>query len=151
MSADSRSAAALGRESLADIAESALECARRLGSSAADVEVSSSEGLNVTARLGEVETIEFNRDKGLGITVYVGQSRGNASTTDFSAEAVQRTVEAALAIARHTAPDPFAGLPERALHPAAPFRDCDLYHPWALDTEAAIALCKRMEKAGMAV
>ena len=97
--------------SLADLAQFSLERAKVLGATAAEVEISTSLGQDVTVRLGEVETIEHNRDKGLGITVYLGQHRGNASTTDLSREAIERTVKAALAIAKYTAADEFAGLP----------------------------------------
>ncbi|MBL8520290.1 MAG: metalloprotease PmbA [Betaproteobacteria bacterium] len=136
---------------LADLAQACLDIAKRKGATAADVEVSTSVGLNVTVRLGEVETIEHNRDKGLGVTVYLGQKRGNASTTDLSTGAIERAVEAALAIARFTAEDACAGLPEPGRQAVAPFPACDLHHPWAVSTEEAIALGLAIERAGLAV
>ena len=100
----------LAREAMEQVALRSLEIAKQKGASDAEVEVSAAVGQSVTVRRGEVETVEYNRDKGLGITVYFGQRRGNASTSDLSVEAVERTVEAACAIARHTAQDDAAGL-----------------------------------------
>jgi PmbA protein len=136
---------------LTDLAETCLAIAKQKGASAADVEVSTSEGLNVTVRLGEVETIEHNHDKGLGVTVYLGQRRGNASTTDLSRAAIECAVDAALAIARYTAEDDCAGLPDPARHAHAPFASADVFHPWPLTTEDAIAIGCEIEAAGMAV
>ena len=136
---------------LRDLAAFALERAKLLGATAADVEISTSVGQNVTVRLGEVETIEHNRDKGLGITVYLGEQRGNASTTDLSRAAIERTVAAALAIAKYTAPDPFSGLPEAGRLAAPPFPALSIYHPWDLSVEAATVMAKRMEAAAFAV
>jgi PmbA protein len=104
----------------------------------------------VTVRRGEVETIEYNRDKGIGVTVYVGQQRGHASSSDFSPQAVRDTVDAALSIARFTAPDDCAGLPDLELIARA-IPDLDLWHPWDLPVEQAIELAKRAEDAGFAV
>lgn len=115
------------------------------------MELSTSVGQNITVRLGEVETIEHNRDKGLDITVYVGQQRGNASTTDFSHAAIEQSVAAALAIAQYTAPDPFAGLADPARLARAPFKDLQLYFPWHLHVDDAIDLAKRIESAAFAV
>jgi PmbA protein len=141
----------LSRESMADVARRSLEIAKNRGASDAEVEVSAAVGQSVTVRRGEVETVEYNRDKGLGITVYFAQRRGNASTSDLSPEAVERTVEAACAIARHTAADEAAGLPdaERLYRGEAP--DLDLYHPWGLTVEEAIELARRTEAAALAV
>jgi PmbA protein len=100
-------------------------------------------------RHGKVETIEYNRDKGLSISVYIGQQRGNASTSDFSPQAVRDTVDAALNIARFTASDDCAGLPEAEML-ATEFPDLDLYHPWALDVDDAIALARECEQAAFA-
>ena len=104
-------------------------------------------------RCGEVETIEYNRDKGIGVTVYLGQRKGNASTADFSTAALRETVEAALNIARFTAADPCAGLPEAHLlaSRADAAQDLDLYHPWQLSVEQAIELARRCEQAAFAV
>lgn len=101
--------------------------------------------------MGEVETIEHHRDKGLGITVYLGQHRGNASTTDLSREAIERTVKAALAIAKYTAADEFAGLADAHRFALPPFANFDLYRPWTLAIDDAIAIGKRMEAAAFAV
>ncbi len=138
-------------ESLSDLAAFALERAKALGATAADVEVSTSVGQTVTVRLKEVETIEHNRDKGLGITVHLGEKRGNASTTDFSRAAIERTVAAALAIAKFTAADPFGGLPDQDRLAKPPYRDCQIFSPWALSVEDATELAKRMEAAAFAV
>jgi len=141
----------LSREAMASVAEHALACARRLGAADADVEVSAAVGQSVGVRRGEVETVEYNRDKGLGITVYFGRRRGNASTSDLAPEGVERTVEAACAIARHTAEDVAAGLPDpdRLYRGHAP--DLQLYHPWGLSVEEAIEIARRTEAAALAV
>ena len=121
-----------------------------LGASDASCEVSESTGLSVTVRKRKVETIEHKRDKGLGVTVYLGQRRGHASTSDFSAKAVRQAVEAAHNIARFTADDDAAGLPDEDTLERQP-RDVDLFHPWLLDTEEAIRLAQRCEAAAFAV
>ena len=105
----------------------------------------------MTVRRGEVETVEYNRDKGLGITVYFGKRRGNASTSDLSREAVERTVEAACAIARHTAEDEAAGLPDADRLYRGTAEDLDLFHPWGLTVEEAIEIARRTEAAALAV
>ena len=137
-------------ETLAQLAEDGLAYARRNGASACDVDVSEGFGQSVTVRHGEVETIEYNRDKGIGVTVYLGQQKGYASTSDFSAAALRETVEAALAIARFTAADPCAGLADKELL-ASGKCDLDLYHPWELPVEAAIDLAQRCEQAALDV
>jgi PmbA protein len=98
----------------------------------------------------QVETIEHTRDKGLGITVYIGQRRGNASTSDFTPEAVAQAVEAAYNIARFTAEDDAAGLPDAEMLERGP-RNLDLFHPWNLDTDTAIELARRCEQAAFSV
>jgi len=136
---------------MADVARRAIEFASRKGASASEVEVSAAVGQSVTVRHGEVETVEYNRDKGLGITVYFGRSRGNASTSDLATDAVERTVEAACAIARHTAEDQATGLPDRdRLYKGTP-PDLDLFHPWGLEVEEAIEIARRSEAAALAV
>jgi PmbA protein len=128
---------------MADVARRAIEFASRKGASASEVEVSAAVGQSVTVRHGEVETVEYNRDKGLGITVYFGRCRGNASTSDLATDAVERTVEAACAIARHTAEDEATGLPDRdRLYRGTP-PDLDLFHPWGLEVEEAIEIARR--------
>jgi PmbA protein len=133
---------------LRDIAQHMLDYAKQRGATAVSAEVSEGFGQSVSVRHGEVETIEYNRDKGLGITVYIGQRRGNASTSDFSRQAVCDTVDAALAIARYTAADDCAGLPEQELLASAA-ADLDLYHPWNLPVEDAIALAQECEQAAL--
>lgn len=128
------------------IAEDALNEAGRLGSSSAEVAISSSTGLSVNVRMGEVETIEHTRDKALGITVYLGHKKGSASTTDFSAQAVRECVAAACGIARHTAEDKFAGLAD-AQRMAVDIPDLDLHHPWRLSPEAATDIALETEDA----
>ena len=124
-----------------------LDEAKRQGASAAEAGVNSESGLSVTVRLGEVETVEHNRDKGLGVTVYFGQRKGSASTSDFSREAIRETVAAACAVARYTAEDPCAGLADAALM-ARDIPDLDLHHPWDLSAEQAIDLAQSCEAAG---
>ena len=141
----------LSRDAMADVARRALAIARERGASDAEVEVSAAVGQSVTVRRGEVETVEYNRDKGMGITVYFGQRRGNANTSDLSNEAVERTVEAACAIARYTAEDEAAGLPEvdRLFRGTPP--DLQLFHPWGLTVEDSIEIARRTEAAALAV
>ena len=139
---------------LKDFAQTVLGAARRAGASACECEVSEGYGLSVTVRKNEPETIEHNRDKGIGVTLYFGERpgarRGNASTSDFSAGALASTVEAAAAIARKTAVDDCAGPPEPGELARAP-RDLDLFHPWPLGTEEAIRIARRTERAAFAL
>ncbi len=137
-------------DELKQIAQDVLDYAVKRGASAAETEVSEGTGQTVTVRQGEVETIEYNRDKGIGVTVYLGQQRGHASTTDFSPQAIRDTVDAALSIARFTAADDCAGLadPDRL---ARDIPDLDLWHPWGLTVERAIEIGKVCEAAGFAV
>ncbi|MDR0439570.1 MAG: metalloprotease PmbA [Candidatus Accumulibacter sp.] len=140
-------------DTLRSLARDVLEHARRSGASDCEVDVSEGFGQSVTVRCGAVETIEHNRDKGIGVTVYLGQRKGCASTSDFSPIALRETVEAALDIARHTAEDVCAGLPENELLASREqsFADLDLYHPWNLSIDAAIDLARRCEQAAFAV
>ena len=131
---------------LQQLAEDVLKHANAKGATACEVDVSEGFGQSVTVRCDDVETIEFNRDKGIGITVYSGQRKGYASTSDFSAQALRETVEAALNIARFTAEDDCAGLADAALM-AKSCPDLDLYHPWALSVEEAIETARRCEQA----
>jgi len=139
---------------LQQFAADVLAHAKRLGAGACECDVSEGQGLSVTVRKGAVDTIEHNRDKGIGVSVYLGErpgaQRGHASTSDFSAAALEQTVAAALAIARHTAVDDCAGPPERELL-ARDMPDLDLYHPWALDTAEAIDITRRCEGAAFAL
>ncbi|MCL4690378.1 MAG: metalloprotease PmbA [Burkholderiales bacterium] len=141
----------LDRPALESAALRALDLARGLGASDAEAECSASVGQSVTVRLGEVETVEYNRDKALAVTVYFGQRRGNASTSDLSADSIRRTVEAACAIARHTAPDEAAGLPDAARLYRGEAPGLDLFHPWGLTVEEAIAAARETEAAARAV
>ena len=137
-------------DNLSQITQDILAQAKKAGASAAEAEVSQGFGQSVTVRRDEVETIEYNRDKGLGVTVYFGQRRGHASTSDFSPAAIRDTVKAACSIARHTASDEFAGLADPALLAKNP-PDLDLYHPWELPVEQAIELARECETAAMEV
>lgn len=128
------------------LATDVLGLARDKGTTACEVDVSEGFGFSVGVRCGEVETIEHNRDKSLGITIYCGQRKGHASTSDFSRAALQETVDAACNIARFTAEDSFAGLPEVGLL-ATDFPDLALYHPWDLPVETAIDLALKAENA----
>jgi PmbA protein len=138
---------------LREMAEQVLARAKRSGASGCDCEVSEAYGLTVTVRKGKPDTIEHNRDRSLGVTVYMGERpkvrRGHASTSDLARGALEQTVDAALAIARHTAEDDAAGLPEPDLL-ARQTKDLDLFHPWQVSTEEAIALAKRCEDAAFA-
>jgi PmbA protein len=145
-----RSPFSIPEQTLRELALTVLEHARSLGASDCVCEASESTGLSVTTRKGEVETIENTRDKGLGITVYLGKRRGNSSTSDFSPDAIRQSVQAAYDIARHTAVDEAAGLPDDDELERQP-RDLDLFHPWELDSERAIEIAKRCEDAAFAV
>lgn len=131
-----------------DIVAKMLSIAKELGASAAEVGLNSSVGLNVSVRKSEVETLEFNRDKAIGITVYCGQCKGAASTTDISPESLRSTVSAAINLAKLTEADPFAGLAD-AKDLATEIKSLDLYHPWDLAVEDAILLAKQCEKAAL--
>ena len=144
---------AFRRDQFQQIVEDTLTLAKQLGASDAGAEVSEGVGLSVSVRKGELENVERNRDKSLGVSVYLGQRRGNASTSDFSPAALRQTVQAAYDIARFTAEDPAAGLPDGDdLATAAEVaRDLDLFHPWAVDAAAAAEIARRCEDAAMAV
>jgi PmbA protein len=150
---DTRTGFAYSREQFQQIVEDVLGMARELGTSDAGVEVSEGSGISVSVRKGEVEHVERNRDKSVGVSVYLGQRRGNASTSDFSAAALAQTVRAAYDIARFTAEDPAAGLPDaQDLASAAEVaQDLDLFHPWALNAETAAELARRAEEAALSV
>lgn len=138
---------------LRSLAQAVLERARRAGASGCDCDVSEGYGLTVTVRKARPDTVEHNRDRAIGVTVYFGDRpkvrRGHASTSDFSRAALEQTVDAAAAIARHTAEDDCAGLPDPELL-ARSQPDLDLYHPWELSTEDAVELAKRCEAAAFA-
>ena len=140
------------RERFEQLVDDTLAFAKEIGASDAAAEVSEGAGLSVSVRKGETETVERNRDKSLGVTVYVGQRRGNASTSDFSRAALEQTVRAAFDIARFTAEDPAAGLPDAAdmASTEEARRDLDLFHPWAIDAAAALQIALRCETAALA-
>jgi PmbA protein len=129
---------------LEGLVEQILSEAKQLGATAAEAAVSIESGLSVNVRLGEVETVEHNHDKGLGVTVYFGQRKGSASTTDFGESAIRDTVAAACRIARYTAEDPYAGLADANLM-ASEVVDLDLNHPWEISPERAIELALESE------
>jgi PmbA protein len=132
------------------LAQDALNYAKTKGASACEVDVSEGFGQSVSVRRHEVDTIEYNRDKGLGVTVYLGQRRGHASSSDFSPAAIQASVNAALAIARFTAEDDCAGLPDPKLL-AKHDMELDLFHPWAVGVEESIDIARRCEQAAFDV
>jgi PmbA protein len=127
-----------------------LAHAKQLGASSAEASMNRTRGLSVETRHGEVETVEFNQDGGLGISIYVGQRKGSASTADLSPAALKRTVEAAIDIARYTSEDPCAGLADKDVLEFSP-PDLDLFHPADVSTEQAIAMCVAAEEAAFAV
>ena len=133
--------------------DASLAAAKKLGATDAAAEVSEGCGLSVSVRNGELENVDRNRDKSLGVTVYVGQRRGNASTSDFSDAAIAQTVRAAFDIARFTAEDPFASLPMAKDIASAKDRkrDLDLFHPWVLTSEDAAVLALECEAAALSV
>lgn len=136
-------------DKLKTVVNDLLQEATAQGASAAEAGLNVESGLSVTVRMGDVETIEHNRDKALGITVYFGNRKGSASTSDFSLKAVKETVKAACDIARYTEDDPYAGLPDEKLM-AKDIEDLELYHPWEVTAEAAVDLAKKCEDAARA-
>ncbi len=135
---------------LKDVVTLALDEARKRGATQSEVDASLNRGLTITVRLGEVETVEYQRDRGLDVTVYFGQRKGSASTADLTAQAVRDTVEKASTIARYTAEDPYSGLADPAML-ARDIPDLDLEHPWNLTPEQGIELARACESAGLAV
>ncbi len=133
---------------LKNLVDDILGEARRQGADAAEVSVSEDVGLGVTVRLGELETVEFNHDRGFGITLYYGKRKGMASTSDSSSQAIQETVSAAANIAKHTQEDPCNGLADISRMPEV-LPPLDLYHPWNVDPVAAEELAKECEAAGL--
>jgi len=133
-------------ESLKNRVQDALNEAKKQGATAAEVGLSTSNGLSVSARLGDVETIEHDGSQGLGLTVYFGQRKGSASSTDLSGKSICETVNAACSIAKFSSEDEFSGLPDPKLL-ATEFPDLELNHPWALKAEQAIELAIECEDA----
>ncbi|HDS0924803.1 TPA: metalloprotease PmbA [Stenotrophomonas maltophilia] len=134
-------------EQLADISQQLLARARALGATQAEVSCSEERGLDVNVRLGEVETVESTRDRGIAVTVYFGQRKGSASTADLQPASLESTVAQACAIARHTEDDEAAGLADPELM-AREFPDLDSWHPWALQADQAVDLALACEAAG---
>ena len=137
-------------DELKQITQNVLALAKKAGALSADAEVSFGTGQNVSVRLGEVENIEYNRDKGVSVTVYFGQQKGHASSSDLSPKALKDTVEAACNIAKYTAKDAFCGLADANLM-AKNIQDLDLYHPWQISVDDAAALAKTCEAAALSV
>jgi PmbA protein len=136
------------RDFFEHLVDSALAHAKKLGASDAAAEASEGCGLSVSVRKGELENVERNRDKSLGITVYVGRKRGNSATSDFSEAAIMQTVQAAYDIARFTAEDDASGLPAED-DIAHAHRDLDLFHPWAITSEDAAKIALECEEAAL--
>ena len=137
-------------DEIKQMSEDVLKIATSLGADAAEAEVSLSIGQNVSVRMGDVENIEYNRDKGLSVTVYFGQQKGHASTSDLTVQALKDTVAAACNIAKYTAKDPFCGLAD-ANFMAQEVIDLDLHHPWNLSVEEAIVIARECEAAALEV
>lgn len=137
-------------DEIKQMSEDVLKVAKNLGASAAEAELSLSIGQNVSVRLNEIENIEYNRDKGMSVTVYFGQQKGHASTSDLTPQALKDTVAAACNIAKYTAKDEFCGLADAALM-ATETPDLDLHHPWNISVDEAIAIAKECEAAALRV
>ncbi|MCZ6487124.1 MAG: metalloprotease PmbA [Gammaproteobacteria bacterium] len=135
-------------ESFKNIVADTLKMAQASGASQAEAGLSVSQGLSVAARMRKLETIEHQQDNGLGISVYFGQHKGSASTSNLEPDAIRKTVEAACNIARYTSEDPCTGLADAELM-AQEFNDLDLYHPWEISAEAAIELALECESAAL--
>ncbi len=132
---------------LSALTEDVLKRCRAKGASEVDVGLGVDVGLSVSVRLGEIESIEHNRDRGLSVTVYFGKRKGSASTADLNPDSIEKTIEHACAIAKHTQEDPCNGLADTELL-AHDFADLDLWHPWDITTEEATELALRCEEAG---
>ena len=137
-------------DEIKQMSEDVLKVAKTHGASAAETELSLSIGQNVSVRLNEVENIEYNRDKGMSVTVYFGQQKGHASTSDLSPQALKDTVAAACNIAKYTAKDEYCGLADANLM-AKDILDLDLHHPWNISVDDAIAIARECEAAALGV
>jgi PmbA protein len=137
-------------EQLKQITQDVLKLAKLAGASSAETEVSFGTGQSVSVRMGETENIEYNRDKGVSVTVYFGHKKGQASSSDLSSTALKDTVEAACNIAKYTAEDQFCGLADAALM-ATKFPDLSLHHPWNISVEDALEIAKTCEAAALDV
>ncbi|MGZ8261487.1 MAG: metalloprotease PmbA [Methylotenera sp.] len=137
-------------DEIKQMSEDVLKVAKTQGASAAEAELSLSIGQSVSVRMGQTENIEYNRDKGMSVTVYFGQQKGHASTSDLSPQALKDTVAAACNIAKYTAKDEFCGLADADLM-ATDIPDLDLHHPWEISVDEAIAIAKECEAAALNV
>lgn len=135
-------------EQIQQMSEDVLKIAKRSGATSAEAEVSMSLGQNVSVRMSEVEHIEYNRDKGMSVTVYFGHRKGHASTSDLTVKALEDTVAAACNIAKYTAEDTYCGLADAELMAVNP-PDLDLYHPWTLSVDQAVAIARECEQAAL--
>jgi len=133
------------RDELTRIIDSVLSQAKAMGASAAEADIGVGSGLSANVRKGEIDKLEYERDKGLSITVYLNGQKGNSSTSDFSETAIKQSVEAAMGIAKYASRDEYAGLVEPELM-ATEFPDLDLNHPWSISPEAAIELAIECEQ-----
>src|SRR5690554_911901 len=132
---------------LAGLSRRLLDLCRDGGADQAEVSCSEERGLNVGVRMGEVETVEATRDRGIAVTVYFGQRKGSASTADLREDSLAATVEQACAIARFTSPDPAAGLADAERMATVPL-ELDAWHPWDLEADRAVELALACEAAG---
>ncbi len=135
-------------EQIQQMSEDVLKIAKRSGATSAEAELSMSLGQNVSVRMSEVEHIEYNRDKGMSVTVYFGHRKGHASTSDLTVKALEDTVAAACNIAKYTAEDTYCGLADAELMAVNP-PDLDLYHPWTLSVDQAVAIARECEQAAL--
>ena len=135
-------------ESLKKIIADTLEQAKHKGASQAEAGLTVSEGMSVSARMRDVETVEYQQDNGLAISVYFGQRKGSASTASLDSDAIRKTVEAACNIAKYTSEDPCTGLADEAFM-ATEFHDLDAYHEWDISSEQAIELALQCEAAAL--
>jgi PmbA protein len=133
------------REELTRIIDSVLTQAKAMGASQAEADIGVGSGLSANVRKGEIDKMEYERDKGLSITVYIDGQKGNSSTSDFSEDAIKQSVAAAIGIAKYASRDEYAGLVEPELM-ATEFPDLDLHHPWDISPEAAIDLAIECEQ-----
>lgn len=137
-------------DNLKQIGLDVLKLAKQAGASSAETEVSYGTGQSVSVRLGEIENVEYNRDKGIAVTVFFGQQKGYASSSDLSPQALKDTLQAACDIAKFTAEDAFCGLADASLM-AKDYPDLDLYHAWQLSVDEAAEIAKRCESAALSV
>lgn len=137
-------------EQLKQITQDVLKLAKSAGASSAETEVSFGTGQSVSVRMGETENIEYNRDKGVSVTVYFGHKKGQASSSDLTSDALKDTVEAACNIAKYTAEDAYCGLADAALM-ATEFPDLSLHHPCSISVEEALEIAKECEAAALDV